>query len=130
MCPASKASSTTHDQTYHDDLKEALNFFKTTINEISLPCYCGNPTPHDSDACEQARIAEHDYGITPNYHCIICQKFGEDLYADPQGGVWIDGITACELNRQIAQHENNQHIRMREEMTASAFSRFQPIHCL
>ena len=129
ICPLNQASSKTHDQTYHDELQFALNELKAALYEIppAFQCDCGNPTPHITDACKAAQAAEQS-GMTPNYHCVICQMYGEDMYADAHGRVWING--ACELNRQIAERTSRQDSRMREEMAASAFSTFRPTRTL
>ena len=131
LCPQSQASSTTHDQAYHEELEIALNELKAALDQIppAFHCDCGNPTPHITDACKAALAAEQA-GMVPNYHCVICQMYGEDMYADAHGCVWINGMTACELNRQIAERTSRQDSRMQEEMAATALSTFRPTHCL
>lgn len=131
ICPDGQSTSATHDQGYHDELQLALDNLRIAINETPPPflCNCGNPTPHVTDACKAARAAEES-GITPNYHCVVCQMYGEDRYADPHGRVWIFGKTACQLNREIAERTARHDNRMREEIAASGFSNFRPIRTL
>lgn len=80
------------------------------------PCDCGNPAPHITDACQQA-LALEKAGVIPNYHCVICQMYGDNHYADPHGIVWVNGSAACELNRQILKRTEHQDRQMRRDMT-------------
>jgi hypothetical protein len=79
-------------------------------------CQCTNPTPHDVGPCNEARLAQ-DAGDTPSFHCAICQMSGNDYYADANGIVWVNGVTACELSRQIAERTAWQDEQTRRDMT-------------
>ena len=84
-------------------------------------CVCGNPAEHDKQWCEKAIAYEKDFGRN-YYHCDACRLYGDDRYADPHGIVWVNGITACELNRQIVAQTQREDAQMRRDM-AYCFAR-------
>jgi hypothetical protein len=108
-----------------NQVKRAINkdvyyilYGKTPVARKTIfRCDCGNPTAHVTDACKQAMALERDGIMLPEYHCSICQTWGDSRYADSNGVVWVDGLPACEFNQRLIARTRHQDEQMRRDMT-------------